>query len=341
MKNKKQKGNINLYLKFTLLFLFIMLLSGLIVSLLAFIFSLISNKEMGFILRALVATTVIGVLLTFLVSRIFLREVNKLKRGMQEISEGNFDVRLDLKHPSELKSISDNFNLMAKELSATQILRNDFISNFSHELKTPIVAIRGFAKLLQNPNLSEEKRKEFLDIIFNESNRLSQLSSNILLLTKLESQGIVIEKKEYYLDEQIRQCILLLSKEWETKNISFNLGLNKINYYGNEELLQHLWINLIGNAIKFSKKDSMIKIYLEESDNEVIATIKDSGIGMDTESIKRIYDRFFQVDSNNSAYGNGLGLSIVKRIIDLSNGTINVESKIGNGTTFIITLPKD
>lgn len=283
---------------------------------------------------------VISMALSCIVGRKVLKPINELIMAMQVIAKGDFSIRVEEpRQKTEINELMKNFNLMAEELGGIEIFRQDFINNFSHEFKTPIVSIKGFAKQLQKESLTEEQRKDFTNIIITESERLTNMASNILLLTKLENQQIILDKNEFYLDEQIRNCVLLLEKQWSSKNIDLILELKEILYKTNEEMLSHVWINLLSNAIKFSNINNKIYIrcYL---DNEVaVVEIEDQGFGIEEETMKHIFDKFYQGDSSHKSAGNGLGLSLVKRIIELCDGVIQIKSEIGKGSIFIIQLP--
>jgi len=289
------------------------------------------------------ASILIGTIVTPIFSKSLSSLANNLIKGLKEVSRGNFDIKLD-EYPFEnpkILAIIKNFNNMVNELNSIETLRSDFISNFSHEFKTPLVSMLGFARLLKDPNTSEEEKKEYIDIIINESNRLSNLASNVLLLSKLQSETNIDTQKfnHFYIDEQLRQSILLFQKEWEDKNIDINLDLEKLKYYGNEELLKQVWINLISNSIKFTNSNGHIEIFGEKVDNKYVIKISDDGIGMNEENLKHIYDKFYQADTSHSTKGNGLGMSIVSEILKICNGEINIESSINKGTTFTILLP--
>ncbi len=300
-----------------------------------------------FILRTLFMaflSIVLGSVLSISTCNIFIKKFKRLSQGMKEISKGNFKARIEETDKNgaitEIGEIERTFNQMASDLDGIEMFRNDFINNFSHEFKTPIVSIRGFAKQLQNENLSEETRREYIDIIVSESTRLANMSSNILLLTKLENQTLVSEKTTFSLDEQIRASILLLEKEWSEKNIEFILdNLNDIQYNFNEEMLSHVWINLISNAIKFTDKDGLITISLYRDGENIIFKIRDCGIGMDKQVMSRIFEKFYQGDKSHNLSGNGIGLNIASRIITLAGGSIEVESEIGIGSEFTVILP--
>ncbi|AGC68666.1 alkaline phosphatase synthesis sensor protein PhoR [Thermoclostridium stercorarium subsp. stercorarium DSM 8532] len=290
---------------------------------------------------ALLVSSIIGTSLSAMVSEKFLKPLHQLIDATKIIAKGDFSVRVpEINSDSEIAVLLRNFNQMAEELGSIEMFRNDFINNFSHEFKTPIVSIRGFAKQLQNENLSEEKRKEYTEIIISEAERLTKMSSNVLLLTKIENQQFITNQAEYDLDEQIRNCIILLEKQWSKKNLEMNLNLSNVKIFSDEELLSHLWINLIDNAVKYTDDNGRISITLYETGDNIVFRISDNGKGMDEYTIKHIFDKFYQADKSRSTHGNGLGLSIVKRIVELCRGEITVDSKLGAGTTFTVILPK-
>lgn len=290
---------------------------------------------------ALIVSSIVGTSLTAFACEKVLNPLNQLIKVTKAVSKGDFNVRVkETNSNSEIGVLLRNFNHMTEELGSIEMFRNDFINSFSHEFKTPLVSIRGFAKQLQNDNLTAEKRKEYTDIIISETERLSNMSANILLLTKLENQQIITNYKEYELDEQIRNCVILLEKQWSKKNLEINPELNPVKIFGNEEMLSHLWINLIDNAIKYTNENGHIAIMCCEMNDEIRFKISDDGIGMDDYTLKHIFDKFFQGDKSHKTHGNGLGMSIIKRILELCRGEIAVESKINLGTTFIVKLPK-
>ena len=269
-----------------------------------------------------------------------LKPMSDLVQAMQAVSEGDFDVRVDGSNVSgDMGELVSSFNDMARELGGLELFRKDFINNFSHEFKTPIVSIRGFAKQLEREDLTEAQRREYLDIIISEADRLANMSSNVLLLSKLENQSIVTDKTVYRLDEQLRRCLLLLEKQWTEKEIELDLDLEELEYLGNEEMVQHVWMNLIGNAVKFSPRGGTVRLRLRREGNAALAQVADCGEGMDDATRRRVFEKFYQGDSAHAAEGNGLGLSLVKRIVDLCGGTIDVESAPGQGATFTVRLP--
>ncbi len=292
-------------------------------------------------LVTLVVSCFIGTSISAATSKRVLKPLNQIIQATKTISKGDFSVRVEETSSNyEISELLKNFNHMAEELSSIEMFRNSFINDFSHEFKTPIVSIRGFAKQLQNENLSAEKRKEYTDIIISESERLANMSANVLLLTKFENQKFITNQTEFELDEQIRNCVILFEKQWDTKNLEINIDLEPIKIYSNAEMLSHLWINLIENAIKYSEENGHISILCCENGNNIEFKISDTGKGMDNDTLKHIFDKFYQGDKSHATQGNGIGLSIVKRIVELCKGEIKVESSLGNGTTFIVKLPK-
>ena len=296
------------------------------------------------------SSVVIGTIIAYFASKKFLKPINNLIKATKVIAKGNFKIKVpETTNIGVIRELLESFNRMAEELSGIEIFRNDFINNFSHEFKTPIVSIKGFAKQLGGENLSEEKRREYTGIIIKECERLSAMSSKVLLLTKLENQQIITDKQDYSLDEQIRNCILLLEKQWNKKNIEFNVELKPVNFHGNEEMMSHVWLNLIDNAIKYSRENGEISVSCREVkkgnfsgviESATEVKIIDLGIGMDEETLKHIFEKFYQGDAAHSDSGNGLGLPLVKRIVELCGGRISVQSEKDKGTSFYIYLPQ-
>ena len=300
--------------------------------------------QMPFVLLTvgLIVSVIIGTCISAAVASKIVKPVREVKKAMHSVEKGDFSKRLEVTgFNGEIDELIKCYNKMAQELGGIEMFRENFINSFSHELKTPIVSIQGFAKQLKKENLSEEKKQEYIDIIISESKRLTNLSSNILMLSKLENQQIITDKTSFSLDEQLRNCILLLEKQWTAKNISFDIDMQEIQYTTNAEMLSQVWVNIIGNAIKFSPEGSTISVRLSKKDDTITAAIADHGIGMDQQTISHIFERFYQGDRAHAAEGNGLGLPLVKRIVELCSGNIRVESQYGKGTNFIVTLPQN
>ncbi len=291
-----------------------------------------------------ISSILIGLALAALAPRFMLTRLTKISEGMREISRGNYKARVHESDKagalSEFGELERSFNQMASELDGVEIFRNDFINNFSHEFKTPIVSIRGFARRLQNDDLDDEQKKEYIAIIVSESERLANMSANVLLLSKLENQQIVSEQTTFDLDEQIRNCILLLERSWSEKNIELDIELEPIKYTFNEEMISHVFINLFSNSVKFTENGGHISCRLFEDDRNVIFEISDNGIGMTDETRSHIFEKFYQGDTSHSTLGNGIGLNIVNRIVTLAGGNINVESEYSTGSKFTVMLPK-
>ena len=291
------------------------------------------------IIALVVISLLIGLFVTSLLSAQFFAPIKKLGKAMEQVADGDFSVRLeDQSSSKEIMEVYSGFNLMAHELSATEILQTDFVSNVSHEFKTPINAIEGYATLLEGcDDLTAEQREYVEKIAFN-TRRLSSLVGSILLLSKLENRQIPTGRSRYRLDEQIRQSIVALEPAWEPKEIEFDVEMERVEYLGNEAMMRHVWDNLISNAIKFNPHGGLVRIRLEKRGRQIRFTIDDCGPGISEEARKRIFDKFYQADNSHKAEGNGLGLALVKRILVFENGEINVENIPGGGCRFAVTL---
>lgn len=296
--------------------------------------------------QLLVLSLLFGILLALSFSRILLRPLNQLIDATKKVAKGDFSVRVSpTETHDEMAELVGSFNDMTRELGSNELFKKDFINSFSHEFKTPIVSIRGFAKQLRRDDLTDAQRREYIEIIIQESERLANMSSNILLLTKLENQKIMTDLTEFMLDEQIRRSILLLEKQWTDKGLDFDLDLPALRVRANEEMLSHVWINVIGNAIKFSGAGGRIAVSCRLAGDRARVVIADEGVGMNEETRVRVFDKFYQGDATGSGQpshateGNGLGLPLAKRIVELSGGTISVESQPGKGAAFAVELP--
>ena len=289
----------------------------------------------------LIVSSFVGTVISTVVSYHLLRPLRDLISATKTVAKGDFSVRLDAENQiGEMAELIESFNVMTEDLSGIEMFRSDFINTFSHEFKTPIVSIRGFAKQLQNVNLTEEERREYTDIIIAESERLTKLSSNILLLSKLENQSILSGQAEFSLDEQIRSDILLLEKQWTNQDIEVIPDLDEVSYCGNAEVLSQLWVNLLSNAIKFTPAGGQIEVRLTKDSDWVKVMVRDNGVGMSRETLEHVFEKFYQGDRSHSTQGNGLGMPLVKRIIELCGGTISIESEEKNGTTVYVSLPR-
>lgn len=262
--------------------------------------------------------------------------------AMRRISKGDFNVKMDdHEWRGEFKMIANSINDMAGELGRMETMRQDFISNVSHEIQSPLTSIRGFAKALRNPKLTEERRNHYLEIIEGESRRLSQLSDNLLKLSSLEGDEQVFEVARYRLDEQLRSIVLANEPQWLAKQIQIDLDLAEVEIEATEDLMNQVWINLLHNSIKFTPEDGMIAITLKANDQGAEVSITDTGVGISELDQLRIFERFYKADKsrNRAAGGSGLGLSIVRRIVDIHQGEITVRSEPGKGSTFTVKVP--
>jgi signal transduction histidine kinase len=330
-----------------LLVFLVMLLSSLLLATILFI-----NFKLGlieptrfhgfwFIVGIMLTSIVVGTLLTGLFGRRILFPFGSLNTGTKEVAKGNFQFRLYEDYRiEELREMAHNFNVMVQELSGIETLRNDFIINVSHEFKTPIAAIEGYATLIQDADLPHEERKEYTRLIMESTKQLSALSSHILKLSKLENQEILAEREAFQLDEQLRLALLLLEPQWSVKQLNLELQLEAIRFYGSEELLMQVWVNLLGNAIKFSDTGDELTIVATQTVDEVRVEIGDTGIGMTPNVRKHIFEKFYQGDQSRSAEGNGLGLPLALRIVDLHQGRIEATSELGKGSTFTVRMPR-
>lgn len=294
-----------------------------------------------YVLFAFIVSLIVGTILAAFVSKKSMKGFDVVRKALNEVAEGNFDVIIpEIENRKYLNEIIRDFNATVQQLKSSEAMHSEFITNFSHELKTPITSINGFAELLMNEDLSEEERKEYAQIIYNESNRLLKLAKNTLLLSKLDGQTLVSEKSIFAFDEMVTNCLILLEKEFANKNVELITNLDKITYYWDSTLLSQVVINLVSNAIKYSKEGGKIEVELHERTGYVFLSVKDNGIGMDEQTKEKVFDRYFQGDSSHKTEGNGLGLAIVKRIVDLCGGKIDVGSTLGEGTFFMVTLPE-
>ena len=292
--------------------------------------------------------TVLGILLiTFVISLLIgvfpLKPVDKLIDSMDKLSRGDYKTRLHfgktVSKNKAFKEISESFNKLAEELENTETLRSDFINNFSHEFKTPIVSIAGLAKLVNKGNLTEEQKAAYLTAIEEESMRLASMATNVLDLTRVENQAILTDVTRFNLSEQMRSCILLLENKWTSKELDIQLDFEEYYIEANEELLKQVWINLADNAIKFSPKGGAVGFEIIDSDDYLTVLIRNEGEEISPDRIKKIWNKFYQADESHAHEGNGIGLAIVKRITELHDGEAAVECKNGF-VTFSVTLPK-
>ena len=344
MNNEESKKFSKLFLRNTLI-IFVCLLISLILLLvfvyLSFELGFLTGKHNGpfyIILILFLISLFIASIISLFGAKTITKPIQELMNATNEIMKGNFNIEVSEADHKEFNVFIQNFNKMARELKTNETLKNDFISNVSHEFKTPLSVIQSYSKSLRRNDLDSKTRKHYEEVLDSNIKKLTNLTSNILSLSKIENQQIVPNKTEFLLDEQIRQSILFLEPEWRKKNIDFNLSLPKTKIYGSAELLSQVWQNLIGNAIKFSNQDGKVSIEITQQESIVSVRISDNGIGMNEETMKHIFDKFYQGDKSHTSEGNGLGLTLVSRILKISDGEISVSSKENKGTTFVVTL---
>ena len=301
------------------------------------------TSGMDMLLFMAIVSSMMGAVLSFFTSRIPLAPVNKIINRMNRLAKGDFSARLHfgrvLERHSTIRELTDSFNTLATELESTEMLRSDFVDNFSHEFKTPIVSIAGFAKLLRRGNLSDEQRDEYLAVIEEESLRLASLATNVLSLTRVENQTILTDVTRFNLSEQLRSSMLLLEDKWENKDIAFDLDFAEYTVTANEELLKQVWINLLDNAIKFTDSGGEIAIDIASEADRISVSVTNDGPEIPPQVREKIFRKFYQADESHAGCGSGVGLAVVRRIVDLHSGTITVLCENGK-TTFTVSLPQ-
>lgn len=282
---------------------------------------------------------VLGYISSLFMMKSVFAPLEELSSASKEVAKGNYSIELSYNgHVEELENAINNFNFMLRELNSVEMMRNDFIANVSHEFKTPLSSISGYVTLLQDPELSEVERQEYIRLAFFNIEKLNDLTSNILQLSKLENQNMLIPASTYRLDEQIREAIVMLEPKWSAKNIFLDIDLEEITYTGQQALLFQVWSNLLGNAIKFSNTGGKISIHLNQNETEIKFLITDEGIGMSEDTLAHLFEKFYQGDSSRKEQGNGLGLALCKNILDKCEGRIYVTSTLGCGSTFMVIL---
>ncbi len=306
-------------------------------------------------LLAQIVNSLLGLLLTGLLiggvgkvarSRGWIPEMNVFRpiiEALEKIAQGDFSIRLDdqFRENQIVSELASSVNKMALELDQMENMRQEFISNVSHEIQSPLTSIRGFAQALENDGLSSEERHHYLSIIRNESARLSRITEDLLKLATLESEQLKYEPKPYRLDKQIRSLILACEPQWAGKELDLEIALEEVEITADEDLLSQVWINLIHNSIKFTPQCGRVQIDLRQQDDRIEFRIADTGLGISEADQARIFERFYKADPSRtrSNGGSGLGLSIAKKILEIHQGSIGVKSKLGAGTTFTVSLP--
>lgn len=284
-------------------------------------------------------TIFVALIINSLTIKTVIKPIKAVSDAMQQVTRGNFDIQLEVVGNDEISVLQRNFNTMTDGLKQNEEMSKNFASIVSHEYKTPIAAITGYAQLLYNGGLEEEEEKQYIKTILEQSKRLSNLSVNMLQLARLDSNTVGMSKEMFSLDEQIRNVIVNMENLWEQKNIEMDINLDKAQVYCNSQMLYHVWENLLSNAIKFTPENGKITVTCQVSDNYAVVKVADTGCGISPEDIPHIFERFYKSDSEVNADGNGLGLAITQKIIQLSGGKVSVESEAGKGSLFTVTLP--
>lgn len=340
---KKTQKLLNIRLMFTLVSMAEILGTLAIAGLLSWLSKMILNRVIDIpdFIWLFVFSIIIGVTVSIVINIILLRPVVRLSKAMKRVAAGDFGIRLAPDSQiQELRDCYESFNLMVKELQATETLQTDFVANVSHEFKTPINAIEGYATLLQGSG-EDQQQQGYVERILLNTKRLSTLVGNILLLSKVSNHAIPVAHTTYRLDEQIRQAILLLEPRWTERSAEFDVDLEELHWTGPENLMHHVWSNLIGNAIKFGPKGGLIRVELKQTEGRYVFTVEDDGEGVPAEERQRIFQKFYQLDSSHKQEGNGLGLALAKQIIDSCGGDICVEDGSNGGCKFVVTLRTD
>lgn len=343
MKEKREHKLISVRASLILLIMGLILASGAVTSLVGvLVYNLIpyvgDNPRGWYFFIGLTFFVLFSFLLSFFFSKLWLKKTEEVAHAAKEVAHGNYSVKVrDNGRLGEISDLIRAFNDMTEELSHVEMFRSDFINYFSHEFKTPIVSVRGFARQLENPDLPEETRAEYLRIIIEECDRLTRLSQNVLLLSRLENQTIVTDIATFPLDEVIRHDLLVLERAWTEKEIDLEIDMDEVTYTGNQEFMSLLFSNLLSNAIKFSPRGGRISVLLKAEGSGFRASVGDCGVGMDEETVSHIFDKFYQGDPSHKSAGNGLGLSLVKRITELAGMEISVTSAPGEGSVFTVT----
>ena len=293
------------------------------------------------LVTAVAAALLLGIFISSFLGKRFLRPIRSLSAATEQVARGNFDIQVPTPRDAEMGKLVNNFNKMTRDLASIELLQREFTSNVSHEMKTPLASIKGFAMLLQSEDITDEQRREYASIIAQESDRMSKLCAGILRLTKLEGLEELPEPTEFSLDEQLRRTIVMLEPQWSKRDIEMEIELDEVRIYTNAELLAEVWVNLLENAIRYSHEGGKIWVRLADGLDNIVVEIEDEGCGMDETTRRRCFDRFYQGDRSHSGEGNGLGLSLTGRIVQLMGGTIDVQSAEGAGSLFRVVLPRD
>lgn len=342
MRKPKEPPRFAITVIFTIIVFCILMITMMVVGIAVYFLAnagIIGVPNLGALLLTIaVASIIVGTIISVFLGKIPMRPVYKLIYALNSLAAGNYDTRLSMNVPKVGKDLEESFNILAEELQNIEMLRSDFVNNFSHEFKTPLVSIKGFARLLQKGSLPEEKKKEYIDIISAESSRLADMATKVLDLTKLENQNILTDVSEYNVSEQLRESILLLERKWLEKELEISADFEEYQIHGNQEMLKQVWINLIDNAIKFSPSGGAIGVSVTRNADCIMVMVSNGGAPIKEEEKERIFQKFYQGDTSHTSQGNGIGLAIVRRIVELHDGEVWVDST-EEQTTFTVKLP--
>lgn len=291
---------------------------------------------------ALSTGLIVALLFGFMKRYVYGKPLKRIGKAARQIASGNFQVRVEPIHQNGKKDetdvLIDDFNSMAEELGSIELLKNDFVANVSHEMKSPLGVIQSYARALNKEVITEKERQMYSKIIIDTSQKMSDMISNILKLNRLEKQKIYAIPHSFQLGEQLRQCALQFMPEWEKKNIKFSIDVIDIEVCYDKELLEILWNNLLSNAIKFTEQGGRIQLHSWIEQKDILVEIKDNGCGMTDETKSRIFEKFYQGDYSHATEGNGLGMALVSRVLEITEIKMQIESKLEYGTSFTLTF---
>ena len=296
-------------------------------------------NETSFFIGTIVTTALALILYSIAMNYLIVKRITTLSIATQKVAQGDYDIKINPIGKDEITTLEHNFNLMAQELTSNEYLNKAFVRNFSHELKTPISAIKGYAELLTSPSIDEDKRLEYSSIIETEAKRLSELSTSMINLSLLDNKTILNKKSALNVAEQIRNILQTMQPVWEAKHLNFDLELEEVTMHSSKPLLHQLWQNLISNAIKFSDDSSTIHLELKTEEGQLVFTIKNQGVPIGSEDLAFIFDLFYTGNSARTDKSSGIGLSIVKKITESLEGDIQVSSEESGLTTFVCQIP--
>lgn len=337
MKNKRPKIDIRKATLAVTYFLLTLILGELIIYIVQQVNADIVENEYSIMLYIMPSFALVVSAVIIVLSDRAYKVDSTLAEGLKKVAEGDYDAEIPYDKLNKHNAVFADFNKMTQELRSVKTLREDFVHEFSHEFKTPIASINGFANLLIDGGVSPDEQQQMLKIIADESARLSVLSESVLLLSKIENQKLIGENKPYRLDLQITDCLITLSRAWEEKNINIVSELDQVVYSGDELLMRQVWINLLTNAIKYTPNGGEISVSLTKEGEAVVVKVKDNGVGIAFQDQQKIFEKYYQASTGKRS-GNGLGLAICKRICELCGGDISVQSRLGEGSEFTVRL---